>query len=54
MYADERYTKITQAEINEAKKRVAEREKYQIKHPHHEEMYDWIHTQTKQEKRLYP
>jgi len=65
MWADERYSKITQTEINEAKKRVDERNQKRLAaasghaethhdaagHAHH---YDYIHREVKQAKPLYP
>lgn len=63
MWADERYSKITQAEINEAKKRVEERRKKREAHPetHHdtqghtdEAHYDYKHVAIKHPKPLYP
>jgi len=66
LWADERYTKITQTEINEAKKRVAERqqrrqgalgghaEKHHDAAGHGGHHYDYIHREVKQPKPLYP
>jgi len=58
MWADERYSKITQAEINEAKQRIEERKKKagvaQEKAQEHEHHYDYKHIQIKQAKPLYP
>eukprot|EP01017_Pseudomicrothorax_dubius_P000470 TRINITY_DN0_c1893_g1_i5.p1 TRINITY_DN0_c1893_g1~~TRINITY_DN0_c1893_g1_i5.p1 ORF type:complete len:275 (-),score=76.59 TRINITY_DN0_c1893_g1_i5:109-933(-) len=61
MWADERYAKITQAEINEAKARVAARNKQAGKShgtaheaEHHEHHYDHIHNEKKQPRPLYP
>jgi hypothetical protein len=65
MWADERYGKITQAEINEAKKRVADREAHKAHghghghddkhgHAHGGHHYDFKHIQLKEEKPLYP
>lgn len=67
MWADERYSKITQAEINEAKKRIEERRKKrdeglgQKVETHHqtqghaeEEHYDYKHIAIKHPKPLYP
>eukprot|EP01016_Furgasonia_blochmanni_P021905 TRINITY_DN2401_c0_g1_i1.p2 TRINITY_DN2401_c0_g1~~TRINITY_DN2401_c0_g1_i1.p2 ORF type:complete len:321 (-),score=116.07 TRINITY_DN2401_c0_g1_i1:191-1153(-) len=59
MWADERYTKITQAEINEAKKRVAEREERKKKHGHHDAHHEEHHHDpsrmaVKQDRPLYP
>ena len=64
LWADERYTKITQAEINEAKKRVEERQKLRAGHTtetHHdshghadEHHYDYKHIAVKHPKPLYP
>jgi len=66
MWADERYSKITQAEINEAKKRVEERQKLRIESKvHHESTheaaghadehhYDYKHVNVKHPKPLYP
>jgi len=55
MWADERYSKITQAEINEAKKRVQQREAAKPK-PKHEEHphYDFKHIERKTPRPLYP
>lgn len=67
MWADERYSKITQAEINEAKKKYNERLERQKGHPHEshkvqEPAYkphikgenDHVHIVYKTEKPLYP
>jgi len=64
LWADERYSKITQAEINEAKKRVEERQKrrgahatetHHDAHGHGEEAhYDYKHVNIKHPKPLYP
>jgi G3E family GTPase len=63
IWADDRYVDITQAEINEAKKRVETREaqKHKQRHgkhghdEHHEHhAYDWQHVAYKQEKPMYP
>jgi hypothetical protein len=43
MWADERYAKITQAEINEAKKRVAAREAHGESHKHHDKHHGHGH-----------
>ena len=56
LYADERYTNISQAEINAAKARVAEREK--AKHGTHEHPHEF-HQPSDQEqvrlpRKLYP
>jgi len=70
MWADERYSKITQAEINEAKERVAQRESHKRKQhdldSHHKEHhgkehdgheaghYDFKHVAYKQPRAMYP
>lgn len=69
MWSDARYRTITQAEINEAKKRYEAREQakkvHHTKHEegHHEEHghhaagghhYDFLHVQYKEKKPLYP
>jgi hypothetical protein len=63
MWADERYSKVTQAEINEAKKRNAEREEaHKKKHAahghghaaHHDHHADYQHVAKKHERPLYP
>jgi hypothetical protein len=67
MWADERYSKITQAEINEAKKRIEERRKKRDEglgqhiETHHatqghteEAHYDYKHVAIKHPKPLYP
>jgi len=66
MWADERYSKITQTEINEAKQRLAERQKKRqgaaSGHPekhhdaagHGDHHYDYIHREVKHSKPLYP
>jgi len=57
MWADERYAKVTQAEINEAKKRIASQKKHgkdHSEHEHHEYHYDHLHVERKHEKPLYP
>lgn len=57
IWADERYTNINQAEVNEAKKRVAARdaakniEKAPVIHPHHPDLSS---SHLKEEKPLYP
>ena len=59
MWADERYAKITQEEINQAKQRVAQKnaKKHEHKHHddhhvHHEHNYDQV--AYKQPKAMYP
>lgn len=68
MWPDERYSKISQAEINEAKKRFeareAARKHHEAKHAehgghgehkHHDgHHYDFLHVPYKEEKPLYP
>jgi len=61
LWADERYSKITQAEINEAKKRIEERkqkaapkETVHNEAGHHEYHYDYKHINIKHPKPLYP
>lgn len=56
MWADARYAKITQAEINEAKKRYQQREsaKHKHKHDEHHEHYDFKHIERKTPRPLYP
>jgi hypothetical protein len=66
MWADERYSKITQAEINEAKKRIEEKQRARTsklaQHEHKETThehagehhYDYKHVSVKHAKPLYP
>lgn len=59
IWADDRYSEITQKDINEAKERVAKREaakKHDKKHEEHHEHphYDWVQIKYREEKPLYP
>lgn len=58
LWADERYSLITQEEINEAKARVREREsntEHKANHAHEHEHYDWQHVKLKPKHQpLYP
>lgn len=56
IYADERYVNITQPEINEAKARIAEKNKGKVINNDliHGSHYDYIHAAKKEQKPLYP
>ena len=58
MWADDRYADITQADINAAKKRIAERNAKRNIDPTHiletPPKYDFLHAERKVEKPIYP
>ena len=55
MWADNRYSEITQKEINEAKERHTAREAKKVAHPaEHHHHYDWVEAKRRENAPLYP